>query len=89
MQTQMQKARNNIITKEMETVAKQENLAAEVIRERVAEGTIAICANINHKIRTSGHQIGHQIDGSIDFPESGNDMFSLKIINFKPNKFTA
>ncbi len=49
MQTQMQKARNNIITKEMETVAKQENLAAEVIRERVAEGTIAICANINHK----------------------------------------
>jgi phosphomethylpyrimidine synthase len=49
MQTQMQKARGNIITKEMEIVANQENIPAEIIRARVAEGTIAICANINHK----------------------------------------
>ncbi|MEA5091097.1 5-hydroxybenzimidazole synthase BzaA [bioreactor metagenome] len=49
MQTQMQKARNNIITEEMKIVATQENIPVEIIRARVAEGTIAICANINHK----------------------------------------
>lgn len=49
MQTQMQAARNGKITKEMKLVAKQEHLEAELIRERVAAGTIAICANINHK----------------------------------------
>lgn len=49
MQTQMQKARNNIITNEMKIVATQENIPVEIIRARVAEGTIAICANINHK----------------------------------------
>ena len=49
MQTQMQAARKGTITKAMRTVAKQEHLPAELIRDRVAEGTIAICANINHK----------------------------------------
>ena len=49
MATQMQLARQGIITAAMEIVAKQEGLSPEVIRNRVAEGTIAICANINHK----------------------------------------
>ena len=49
MATQMQLARQGIITEAMEIVAKQEGLSPELIRNRVAEGTIAICANINHK----------------------------------------
>jgi len=47
--TQMEAARQNIITKEMETVAKKENRSAEFIRDLVAKGEVAIPANINHK----------------------------------------
>ena len=46
--TQMEAAKKGIITPEMETVAAKENLSAEVIRQRVAEGTVAIPANIRH-----------------------------------------
>ena len=49
MTTQMQFARQGIVTKEMEFVAREENLSPEFIREGVAKGTIAICANLNHK----------------------------------------
>ena len=49
MKTQRQSALAGIITEEMKEVARQEGLSAETIRERVAKGTIAICANINHK----------------------------------------
>ena len=51
MLTQMQAARQGIITETMRIVAAKENLPAETIRAGVAEGTIAICANINHKRR--------------------------------------
>lgn len=49
MTTQMQFARQGVITKEMEFVAREENLSSEFIRGGVAKGTIAICCNINHK----------------------------------------
>lgn len=49
MLTQMQAARQGIITAAMQTVAAEENLPAEQIRQGVAAGTIAICANINHQ----------------------------------------
>lgn len=49
MATQMQLARQGKITEAMDIVAKQEGVSAELIRSRVAEGTIAICANVNHK----------------------------------------
>ena len=47
--TQMEAARKGIITKEMETVAKKEYRTAEEIRELVAKGQVAICANRLHK----------------------------------------
>lgn len=47
--TQMDAARQGIITKEMEIVAKKENRTTEEIRQWVAEGKVAIPANINHK----------------------------------------
>lgn len=49
MATQMQLARQGIITEATKTVAEQEHVAPEFIREGVAEGTIAICCNVNHK----------------------------------------
>ena len=41
--------RSGIVTPEIETVARKENRPVEFIMERVAKGTIAIPANINHK----------------------------------------
>lgn len=49
MSTQMQLAREGKITEAMQIVAADEHIDAEIIRERVAKGTIAIPANINHK----------------------------------------
>lgn len=47
--TQILKAREGIISQEMERVAVDEKLKPEVIRERVASGRIVIPSNINHK----------------------------------------
>jgi len=47
--TQMETAKNGIITSEMEVVAEKENMSVEKIRELVALGRVAIPANINHK----------------------------------------
>ena len=47
--TQMDAAKQGILTPEMETVAKEEHLEPELIRQRVAKGTICIPANIHHK----------------------------------------
>lgn len=47
--TQMEAAKLGTITPQMESVAKKENIDSEIIRQRVALGTIAIPANINHK----------------------------------------
>ncbi len=46
--TQMHYARRDIITQEMEYVAKRENLDPEMIRGEVARGRMIIPANINH-----------------------------------------
>ena len=45
----MDAAKQGILTPEMETVAKEEHLEPELVRERVAKGTICIPANIYHK----------------------------------------
>ncbi|WP_029320445.1 phosphomethylpyrimidine synthase ThiC [Butyrivibrio sp. AE3004] len=47
--TQMEAARKGIITPEMEKVAREEYRTAEEIRDLVAKGQVAICANKNHK----------------------------------------
>ena len=48
-QTQMDAAKHGVITPEMEIVAKEEQLDPDLIRQRVAKGTICIPANIHHK----------------------------------------
>ena len=47
--TQMDAAKKGIITREMEIVANKESKNPEEIRSLVAEGKVAIPANINHK----------------------------------------
>ena len=47
--TQMDAARKGIVTKEMEIVAKEEYMDINILMERVANGSIAIPANKNHK----------------------------------------
>ena len=46
--TQLELAQKGTISPQMETVAQQEGVDAEFIRQGVAEGTIVIPANINH-----------------------------------------
>ncbi len=47
--TQMDAAKQGIITPQMEIVAQKENMSAETIRQLVACGQVAIPANVNHK----------------------------------------
>jgi len=46
--TQMEAARQGVVTKEMETVAGKENVAGEKLRDLIARGKVVIPANINH-----------------------------------------
>lgn len=48
--TQMEAAKKGFITKEMQTVAKKENINPERLRELVSCGQVAIPANINHSV---------------------------------------
>lgn len=47
--TQLESARKGIISPQMEQVAQQEGLDAEFIRQGVAQGTIVIPANAEHR----------------------------------------
>ncbi len=49
IKTQMFYAKKGIITEEMEYIAKEENLPAELIRKEAARGRLIIPSNINHK----------------------------------------
>ncbi len=47
--TQMEAAKKNIITPEMQIVAEKEHMDVEKLKDLVAEGKVCIPANINHK----------------------------------------
>ena len=47
--TQMEAAKKGIFTKEMEIVARDENMTKEELMEKMAQGRVVIPANINHK----------------------------------------
>ncbi|WP_306056669.1 phosphomethylpyrimidine synthase ThiC [Natronococcus wangiae] len=48
VRTQLQAAREGIVTPEMKRVAERENRDPEFVRERVAEGRAVVPANVNH-----------------------------------------
>lgn len=49
MKTQMNYAKEGVFTKEMQIVARKENLSKDFLLENIACGKIIIPANINHK----------------------------------------
>ena len=46
--TQLELARKGIVTEVMRTVAQKEHIDVDILRSRVADGTVVIPANINH-----------------------------------------
>ena len=84
MATQMEHARNGIITDAMRVVAEAEHQDAESIRERVARGVIAIPANVNHKnLRFGGVgeglrvKVNANIGTSSTFPDIEPELLKL------------
>lgn len=65
MSTQMEQAKNGVITTEMRTVADKEGLSAEGIRLRMAAGSIVIPANHNHT-SLSPEGVGHGLKTKIN-----------------------
>ena len=63
--TQMNAAKQGIITKEMEEVAAQEKINVEVLRDLVAKGQVVIPANKNHKC-LKAHGIGKALKTKIN-----------------------
>jgi phosphomethylpyrimidine synthase len=47
--TQLEEARKGVITNAMKLVAQKEKISPEILRDRVAAGTVVIPANIKHK----------------------------------------
>lgn len=85
MATQMQLARQGIITDAMKIAAQQEGVSEEFIRAGVAEGTIAVCANKNHKNlipRGVGQGLKVKVNANIgtssSFPDIEPELVKLK-----------
>ena len=65
MPTQLSYAREGKITKEMGYVAAVENIDADILRQKIAKGTVIIPANINHK-NLKPIAIGHGVKTKIN-----------------------
>ena len=85
MVTQMQLARQGIITEAMKQVAAYEGVTEEFIRKGVAEGTIAIPLNIKHKNVTPrgvGQGLSVKVNANIgtssSFPDPEPELEKLK-----------
>ena len=83
--TQMIKARQGIITPEMEKAAAMENVPVEVIRAGLADGTIVIPANVNHTSlepcaigRGMKTKVNANIGTSTDFPDEAVELHKLQ-----------
>lgn len=85
MATQMQLARQGVITEAMKLVAEQEGVAPEFVRDCVAKGTIAIPCNINHKNlvpRGVGEGLSVKVNANIgtssSYPDPAPEIAKLK-----------
>lgn len=71
--TQMEAAKAGIVTPEMKTVAEDEGIDIEVLRARVAAGTVAIPANRNHRsLHASGVGEGLRTKINVNLGISGD-----------------
>jgi len=68
MTTQLQRARNNEVTKEMQYVAEQESIDVNILRENIANGLVVIPFNVNHAILNPigiGHGLTTKVNANI------------------------
>ncbi len=75
--TQLEKARNGIITDEMKASAASEGVEAEWIRQGMVDGTIVICRNVNHTaIRplAIGRGLRTKVNANIGTSKDNNDL---------------
>ncbi len=84
--TQLEQAKRNIITPQMQSVAKHEGLDVEFIRQGLAAGTIVIPANVNHANLTPRGigtglttKVNANIGTSSDFGNIDTEMEKLNI----------
>jgi phosphomethylpyrimidine synthase len=74
--TQLEKARSGILSEEMEICAAEEGVEAEYIRQGVADGTIVICRNVNHKTikpLAIGKGLRTKVNANIGTSKDNND----------------
>ncbi|MHB8139391.1 MAG: phosphomethylpyrimidine synthase ThiC [Smithellaceae bacterium] len=75
--TQLEKARQGIISEEMKICAVEEGVAAEFIREGMVDGTIVICRNVNHttiKPLAIGKGLRTKVNANIGTSRDNNDL---------------
>ncbi len=75
--TQLEKARKGEITEEMKSAAADEGVTAEYIREGIADGTIVICRNVNHKSikpLAVGRGLRTKVNANIGTSKDNNDL---------------
>lgn len=83
--TQMQAAKANLVTKEIELVAEKEQMDAEKVRELVALGQIAIPSNIHHHMLSAegiGNGLRTKINVNLGISGDCND-YSLEMEKVK------
>ncbi len=85
--TQLENARNGIITTEIEAVAAQEKLDSEKLRRAVADGLVVIPANRNHKnLKPIGigkglkTKVNANIGTSADFSRLDDEVLKLQTV---------
>jgi phosphomethylpyrimidine synthase len=86
MTTQLQLARQGVISPQMQAVAAAENLPVEFIRQGLADGTIVIPANLNHRnLKPSGigrglrTKVNANIGSSSDCIDLNTELIKLSV----------
>ncbi len=75
--TQLEKARQGIISEEMKICAEEEGVEGEFIRQGMVDGTIVICRNVNHtaiKPLAIGLGLRTKVNANIGTSKDSNDM---------------
>jgi phosphomethylpyrimidine synthase len=75
--TQLEKARQGIISEEMKNCAAEEGVEAEFIRQGMVDGTIVICRNVNHatiKPLAIGKGLRTKVNANIGTSKDNNDL---------------
>ena len=86
MATQMQLAKEGKITDEMKWAAQSEHIEAEKLRNLIANGRVALCANVNHTSMKQFYAVGEglsvkvnaNIGTSSTFPDPAPELLKLQ-----------